>query len=300
VDLFVCWSDSDPFYQDYFPDCRLQISLSHVTRAWNISRFENQPAKLMIDSGAFSLINDPTKKLSPKQVFDQQLIFAKGSQVETILCHLDYPIPPGTRNSLEVYKRIETTIANAYEFMELFRSANLPPNFKSMGVIQGNSYDTISFCARELKRIGFDQLGLGSLAAVFHQQLIIERVQFAVDVVGPDIHVFGISGIQTVAALMAMGVRSFDSSRPMKASMYNCVLYSQPFRRYGLRGSKIQKDLPTLTTPLECDCPICQEDPTLIMGVGSKKANNLRAVHNFYHLRRELEAISRMVNITSQ
>lgn len=288
IELFMCWADSDPYYQEYFPDCSLQISPQHVPFSWNIRKFPVQPRQILLDSGAFSLINRPGKNLNPKDVFMQQLKIAEGASCSVILCHLDFPIPPESTDTLEIYRRLEKTVTNAHQFMELFRAARLPSNYKSLGVIQGNSFDTISFCAQELLRVGFDQLGIGSLAALYDTKSIVERVGYAVHSAGPNIHVFGVSAPETVARLKAMGIRSFDSSTPMKTAMYNTLIYSDPLRRYGIPGSRIQKNLPILEKPLPCECPICKKDPTLIMGVGSKKANNLRAVHNYYHWTMEL------------
>lgn len=244
-----------------------------------------------MDSGAYSLINNPHKNLSPKEVFEQQLNIADGSTIPTILCHLDAPLPPGIKDTVEIYHRLEKTISNAYQFMELFRSAHLPPNYKSMGVIQGINYDSISFCAEELERIGFDQLGIGSLAALYDKRTIVERVSYAVKASRSDLHVFGVSAINTVQQLLTLGVRSFDSSTPMKTAMYNTVFYSNPLRRFGIPGSRIQKNLPVLSAPFPCNCPICAKDPTLIMGVGSKRAINMRAIHNYFHWSRELEKL---------
>jgi tRNA-guanine family transglycosylase len=250
------------------------------------------PAKIMVDSGAFAPIANPGRRPSQYQIFCQQINISKGSTVPTNLCHLDVPLPPGDIDILEVYRRIERTVANAYEFLHLFKTAGLPPNFKSLGVIQGNSFETISFCANELARAGFDYLGIGSLAMLYNNELILERVRTAARVAGPGLHVFGISGIEVAAQLMAMGIRSIDSSRPMKAAMYNCLLYSSPFRRFKLINSKIKDNIAILDRPLPCDCPICKKDPALIFRAGEKRYHNMRAVHNYYHLRRELMGIS--------
>lgn len=291
AEFFICWADSDPLYQMYFNDCNILVSLPHVPQSWNISRFPAQPAKIMVDSGAFASISNPRWSLTQAQAFNLQLNISRGSSVPTILCHLDVPLPPGELETVEVYRRIERTVANAYEFIQLFKSAGLPPNFISLGVIQGNSYDTIAFCANELGRAGFDYLGIGSLAPLFNTDLILERVRAAASIVGPELHVFGISGLEVVAELAAMGIRSFDSSRPMKVAMYNCLLYSRPFRRYKLKDSKIKDNIATLESPIPCNCPICKKDPALIFRAGEKRYHNMRAVHNYYHLRRELEGI---------
>lgn len=291
MDFFICWSDSDPIYQSFFGQCNVLISLSHVPLSWNVDRFSTMPAKMMVDSGSFASIGNPGRKPSQYQIFCQQINISKGSTVPTALCHLDVPLPPGDMDTLEVYRRIERTIANAYEFLHLFKSAGLPPNFKSLGVIQGNSYETISFCAHELVRAGFDYLGIGSLAMLYKNELILERVRAAARVAGSELHVFGISGIEIAAELISMGIRSIDSSRPMKAAMYHLIFYSRPFRRFRLKDAKNKDRDPIIESPLPCDCPICKKNPALIFKAGEKKYHNMRAVHNYYHLRRELEKI---------
>ena len=294
--FFTCWADTDPIYQSYFSECNILISLANIPKSWNIDRFPIQPTKLMVDSGAFSFMSSSKGLPNQSQVFDLQLSVSRGSTVPTVLCSLDYPIPPASVETIEVYRRIETTLANAYEFMHLFKSAKLPSNFKSMGIIQGNSFDTITFCAKEMLRLGFDRLGVGSLAAILKTEPIIERVKAAIKVVGSDVHIFGISGLESSKRLMEMGISSFDSSRPMKFAMYNCLLYSNPFRQYKLKNSNVQKSMAALDSPIPCDCPICKKDPALIFNAGGKRNNNMRAVHNYYHLNKELESIYKSFN----
>lgn len=295
LDFFMCWTDSDPVYQDYLTDCNILISLAHVAQSWNVSKFSTQPRKLIIDSGAFTLLSNPSLKMNQTKVFNLQLNISRGSNVPTILCHLDNPIPPSVNDTVDVYRKIEATLANAYEFLHLYKSAGLAPNYKSLGVIQGNSYDTLTFCAREMVRMGFDYLGIGSLAPIFKMETIMDRVRSVISVTGPDIHVFGISGIEIGSKLMGLGIHSFDSSRAMKYAINQCVLYSLPFRTYKI-SPRVGKSIPILETPISCDCPICKKDPNLILKAGEKRYNNMRAVHNFYHLRRELEEVYQATN----
>lgn len=297
ADFYICWADSDPIYQSYFEGCNVLVSPAHIPKSWNVSRFPVQPAKIMVDSGAFAALTNPGWRPTQSQTFSQQLSISRGSSAPTILCHLDSPLPPGDIDALEVYRRVEATVANAYEFVQLFKSAGLPPNFKSMGIIQGNSYSTIAFCANEMARAGFDYLGIGSLATIYKSEIILERVRAAANVVGPGLHVFGISAMGVTAELMAMGIRSMDSSRPMKVAMYNCLLYSGPLRTYKLKDSRVKEVRATLDSPLPCDCPICKKDPALIFRAGEKRYHNMRAVHNYYHLRRELEDLNKEVSM---
>lgn len=293
IRFFVCWAESDPCYQEYFEDCGILLSLAHIPLSWNVERFSVQPVRLMVDSGAFSLIHRPNGIIpTQKDVFCRQVNAARGSQVPTILCHFDSPLPPANIETLEVYRKIETTISNAHEFIRLFKSCSLPPNFKSLGVIQGHNHDTICFCARELLRAGFDFYGIGSLAPLQRSDQIVDRVEAAMQVVGPDLHVFGVSAIETVRQLAAKGIRSFDSSRPIRAAMYNSILYSRPLRVFTVRGSRLTRNVPVLDDPLPCKCPICVKEPSLLLRGGQKKYHNVRAIHNYYHLRREIESVT--------
>lgn len=223
-------------------------------------------------------------------VFLQQLKMIEGSNVPTAVCHFDMPLIPWDDCAERNFRRIETTIGNAYEFMELFTRANLPKNIKSLGVIQGYDVPSIKFCARELVRLGFDRFGLGSLATLYHPNEIISRVKAAMEVVGTNLHIFGISNTELIFKLAQMGINSFDSSRPIRAAIYNIVFYSRPFRSFLIKGAKNKSSrISVIHEPLPCNCPVCRNDPYVLLRTGKKKFHNLRALHNYYHLVREIQ-----------
>lgn len=162
---------------------------------------------------------------------------------------------------------IHLTIANAYEFKQLIEQHRLEKDLSFMAVIQGYDTASLRFYARELKAIGFALYGIGSQAGLLDHKEILARVRAAMSVVGNTLHVFGVSAIPTTLALKKLGIRSMDSSRPAKAAAYNEVLYSRPFRRFGILDNGeptgiIPKER-CLAKPLPCDCPICQEMSTL-------------------------------------
>lgn len=291
LNYFMCWTRSDPIYQNYFPESNILISLPHLPRSFTLKQFKIMPRKLMIDSGAYYLMTNPHYQMNQADIFKRQLEIASCSNVPTVLCHLDYPIPYSVTDKIEIHRRLEKTIANAYEFINLFKNEKLPFNFKSLGVIQGNDYESINFCAREMKRIGFDIYGLGSFIGIYQTDIILERVRSAIEVIGANIHIFGVSAMETVKSLLNYGIKSFDSSRAMKLAMYLCVAFSNPFRVYKIKDSKSDKTMPILESPIPCDCPICLCDPMSIFKVGEKRYTNSRAIHNYYHITKELEQI---------
>lgn len=82
------------------------------------------------------------------------------------------------------------------------------------------------------------------------------------------------------------------SARPAKAAAYNEVLYSNPYRRYGILeppdvpiAGRIPKHR-RLSKPLPCKCPVCKNGGSEILGVGKRPFIRARALHNYYHLKR--------------
>lgn len=299
MDFFISWSHSDPNYSTFMPGVNLLVSPSGVSQTWNASHFPVQPQKMIVDSGAFALINQE-KNWSAKEIFSRQINMLQESTLPTWIGHFDYPIPPSCDSHSEVARRIEMTLVHAYEFANLVAKANLPAHIKTLGVIQGNSYESIRFCSHEMSRLKFDLYGIGSLALLYNPQSILERIMGAIEVIGNNLHVFGVSSIPVLEQLIRMKITSCDSSRPIKAAFYGDILYSQPFRTFTVISSRRNRSALTLEEPLPCSCPVCSKDPWSIMASGSKKATHLRAIHNYYHLREEIAHMSNNLNLMEQ
>jgi tRNA-guanine family transglycosylase len=291
--FFVSWYPGDPYYSVHDKDCSLLVSITSVARDWTIRTFPKPPRRLLIDSGAYRFAAAP-QDLSPAQVLDRQLSLLDNAPIPTIICARDYPILDKSFSSKKKDQSITQTIAFAYELKNLMAKKRLPAHITAMAVVQGDEVDALAYCARELQNIGFSHYGLGSLAELRHHKQIMERVHVVAEIVGAEkLHIFGISAIKTVSALRKMGINSIDSSRPAKAAAYNEILYSNPFRRFGIlepddvplkgRIARHQR----IREPLPCDCPSCCDDPRQIVVVGKRASIRSRALHNYYHLKRE-------------
>jgi len=291
LDFYISWSPSDPMYPDYFPNCNILLS-PQPERRIKIKNWSHKPNKLIIDSRAFYYLLHSNQLPPQKTVFEQQMRIIQDTNTQTYLSHLDQPIIPGTTSQSSTYSMVEKTLANAYDFIELYHKANLDKNpyVEPMGVIQGIDLLSIQFCAKELLRLGFKTFGLGSLAKLFNPPEILDRVKAASDVVGENsLHLFGISRLDIIKELKLLKIASLDSTRPMMAAIYNGLFYSHPFRTYGITSARNSSSYPEiLNHPLPCECPICQTDPHLLMEPGKKKSVNARAVHNYYHLIKHL------------
>src|SRR5690606_33854420 len=110
------------------------------------------------------------------------------------------------------------------------KSYELPKYIRPVGVIQGFDKASIEYSARELIKMGYENFGIGSLLAK-HRTYQVQMIKYGADVVGANrLHVFGVTGIPQMRAMIEIGVRSFDSTRPTMAAAFFQVFYSRPFR----------------------------------------------------------------------
>jgi 7-cyano-7-deazaguanine tRNA-ribosyltransferase len=288
MDFYISWSHSDPIYHYYFDRCNVLISPYGVNGNFNLGKWFKQPNKIIIDCGAYSYLNKSGKPANQTSIFKKQMRIIKGLNTSAIICHLDHPINPNESKQSQVFLSIERTIGNAYEFNMLLEKNGLKEskNIKPLAAIQGCDSASLSYCAEELKRIGFRTFGLGSLARLYNPNEILQRVKTVANIVGAEnLHLFGFSRLDIIKELKALNLKSIDSSRPMKAAIHNSVFYSAPFRTYGISGSKNEASFgKVLHKPLPCFCPACLENPNMLLQSGHNRATKARAIHNYHHL----------------
>lgn len=299
MDFYVSWYPGDPDYPSFDRTCALLISITSVARDWTVRSLPQLPEKLLIDSGGYRYATASSESPTAQDVLMRQLGMLDGVPVPVIVCARDYPILDSSVSEAEKDKSITQTIASAYELKCLVEKGRLPTHILPMAVIQGHTPHALRYCAQELKDIDFPLYGVGSLAELRRQQPIVERLTAVAEVIQPGkLHVFGVSSVSTVRILAGLGVRSFDSAQPAKAAMYNEVIYSQPYRRYGILESgesPMRGRIPRhrrLNTPLACDCPVCQRSATSILIVGKRQGIRDRALHNYYHLKQEFTSLT--------
>lgn len=291
MDFFIGWSHSDAKYCDYFENTSMLIS-TIPNNVRPLQKFNKQPKKLIIDSGAVYYVNQ-SKKASAQKIFEKQLSFLEDatSDIESIkLVQLDEPLL-GKVTLQDRYAAIERTLFLAWEFMNLYTKRNLPLHIEPMGVIQGFDKASIQYCIHELKLMGYKQFGIGSLLLKGAKKQL-SLIKSAAQIVGPDrLHVFGVTGIAQIKEMANLKISSFDSTRPTKAAAYYSVFYSNPFRTYILAASRTSKSGPRIAEPLFCTCPVCMYNPRDILIPSPRKYMLLRSIHNYYHLRKTIEDI---------
>lgn len=292
--FYVSWYPGDPVYSVYDENCAFLVSVTSVARNWTVNQLPRRPRRLLIDSGGYRFATYPSEALPPATILRRQLEILSGCTSPSIICARDHPILRAGADQREKDSCITQTIAFAYELKSLIERTGLPDNVQPMAIVQGYDRDSLQYCAQELKAIGFPLFGIGSLAGIRHHNVLMERVNAVAAIIPPaNLHLLGFSSVPLVRQLAKRGFSSFDSARPAKAAMYNEVLYSRPYRRYGIEepdNALVKQRLPPgrrLSIPLPCKCPVCRRNPEKILQVGSRDAIRDRALHNYFHLKRE-------------
>jgi 7-cyano-7-deazaguanine tRNA-ribosyltransferase len=302
MDFYVSWSHRDPLYQLYDRQCSMLISIMNVTNVWKLSRFSLLPHQVMLDSGSYGYVANQLPLPTPREVFQRQLAIIADTDVPTIICAVDKPMLGRTLSLTERNQAIDKTIANAWELKVLM--AEYDKNDESgkrrryliepLAVIQGYDTATLKYCAKHLLALGYTHFGIGSMAHLYDTEEIVKRVKVVQSLVGTSVHVFGVTAIETLKQLNEIGVTSVDSARPIKAAIYNEILYSEPYRRFGIAGSQykakdrkfgIDKMLSELF--ISCPCPVCNNSVNNdLLYLGVRKYLLLRAIHNYYHVKK--------------
>lgn len=296
MDYYVAWTHSDPVFQQFVPDCKVLVSPPNVSLTWQIRQWPCPPQTLILDSGAYQYYR-AGRRPTPEEVLTRQLHMLGDDKVVCGFCHPDTPML-GTRSLSELDRRVAHNLERARWLIEFARRQGLPANVRLLGVIQGYNVETVFYVAQALLDMGYEWLALGSLARLSSSASdeLLRRVEAALEAAGPGLHVLGVSSVTLLPRLSRIGVQSADSGAPLHEAWRGGLFYSQPFRRYKLPSPHFKEwtrnysFAEVLPAPLPCDCPVCAEDSSRLLQPSGKLYVNLRAVHNYYHLRRELQS----------
>jgi 7-cyano-7-deazaguanine tRNA-ribosyltransferase len=302
MDYYVSWTHSDPVYQQQLDAIRVLVSPPNVSLAWRAADWQPLPESIIFDSGAYQYHRE-RRNADPATVLRRQLQMAEGLDIPTGICHLDVPML-GTRNLAELDQRVERNLANARWLIDYAHEQGLPEHVRPIGVIQGYTVERVYIVARALADIGYTSFALGSLAGMVAsaRDELLRRVEAALEAVGPNLHILGVSSALLLPELRRIGVRSADSGAPGHEAWRGGIFYSHPFRRYKIASpyfSEWQRSYSfaeLLSAPLPCACPVCQEDSGRLLEPRGKMFVNLRAIHNCYHLTRELTLIDAAID----
>ncbi|MGG3471324.1 queuine tRNA-ribosyltransferase [Neobacillus pocheonensis] len=290
MDFYISWSHSDAIFCDYFDECCMLISAVPDNKH-GLKKFKKKPQKLIIDSGALFYSKNPGKyKLRDILEIQKYIIDSAPSDIPIKLVHLDEPLL-NKKTLSDKYSSVEKTLFNAYEYVNCMSKSNLPNNVSLMGVIQGFDMPSTKYCIHELKKMGYQNFGLGSMLA----RSPVEQIKYmksVIEIVGPEhLHIFGVTGIQQIKEMARFNILSFDSSRPTMVAAFHQIIYSKPFRTYVISQSNVKRRTLLISKPLFCKCPVCLKHPEDILNISHRDYMKLRSIHNYYHLAKTIDEI---------
>lgn len=294
--FYVSWYLGDPDYPTYVPDCTLLLSPTSLSRQWTVRELPTLPSRVILDSGGFRYLNSDDRPPTADELLQRQLAILDHTAIPTLLCPLDSPLGQSSLSIGDADQHISLTLAHAFELQRIIQRTPLPHHVRPMAIVQGNDAASLSYCAQELIAMGYQHFGVGSLARVPNPMETIRRIATVFAIVQHPLHLFGVASPKLLQALDPAWVASVDSSLPAKASACNELIYSQPFRRYGIATADgvSRSKFPSrrcLVHPLPCICPVCRADPWAVMRIGRRDHIRARAIHNYYHLRIATEEI---------
>lgn len=171
--------------------------------------------KFIGDPGAFSYVKDdlPPYTVDEVSAFYGALGLDYGMAVDHIVAGYSESGDLFGAPDLEAKRRYDLTLALASDFLV----AAKPHEFEPVGVVQGWSPASYAESARHLQRMGYRYLALGGLVKLKTASLL--RLLGAVDDVrepSTRLHLLGVTRPGNVAAYVARGVASIDSTSPLR------------------------------------------------------------------------------------
>ena len=235
---------------------------------------------IFLDSGSYEdFIAD--KKLRPKTP-EELLALAEWLDVDFV-AHSDIPFV-GKNKTLpeeEKWRLLEQNILNAKIAYNWAKTRSNRPCV--VYVIQGWNQESLQYCCEALAKLNANYYALGSLLGLQPDE-IVKRVCLVREIIGskPKLHLFAVSNPCVISKVRHL-IDSIDSST---ASISGAM--KEIMTPYGGR-----KNINKVKRRINCDCPVCKKYGGAIFLQGRKGKQNyynqLRKVHNAYHLIKKLE-----------
>ena len=157
------------------------------------------------------------------------------------------------------------------------------------GPVQGAEHsELVEHCAKELDRMGFQLMALGSpveLMEAYEFALLAKMILTAKKIIpAKPIHLFGAGHPLTIPLAVALGCDTFDSASYM--------LYAKDGRYMTTNGTIRLDDL----SYLPCQCPVCssQKLQELLTMQGNERIIEI-AKHNLYVLKTEVDSVKQAI-----
>jgi 7-cyano-7-deazaguanine tRNA-ribosyltransferase len=258
------------------------ITLRHygdVARRRGIHDIINYDGVVMTDSGGYQVLEYGSIEVEPVMMAHFE---------KDIKSDISIPLDRPTGYGLDYQKAkeyVSTTLKNAQE------SLNVVGNTDAIwvGPVQGAEHsDLVEHSARELDRMGFQMMALGSPVELMEAYEFAKLARMIVSVkkivTAKPIHLFGAGHPLTIPLAIALGCDTFDSASYM--------LYAKDSRYMTPNGTVRLDELAYLS----CQCPICSSHTLQeLHKMDTDKLTIEIAKHNLYILKAEVDAVKQAI-----
>jgi hypothetical protein len=239
------------------------------------------------DCGAWSYRNEAEPTYSPQQCSD---LYREYAPVGSMVLAPDHMLIPG----VDLDERRGINLKNAEAFLSVVAPGHVP-----MAAIHGETIGERIDMALALRRLGYDHLAVGGIAAQAARKAVVTDVVTALRgaLPGAYLHVLGLSSPEYAKRWHRLGVDSFDGSSHFKQAFTAGAFYT-------VEGSKLTKHQAARPGNVDCDgivappcsCTACSRlraDVVDTRSYGSNETNMGRAAHNMNMLMRAQKAARR-------
>ena len=175
----------------------------------------------MGDCGAFSYLREETPPFTPDEVLDfyEECGFDEGASIDHVILGFDRKCDGALEGFGEVFedwkRRQEITLELAREFKHRHRVRK--SKIEPLGAAQGWSPLSYASCVKELQKMGYRRIGLGGMVALpTHDILGCLHAISEIRKPSTQIHLFGVTRVDTISEFAKLGVSSFDSTSPFR------------------------------------------------------------------------------------
>jgi queuine/archaeosine tRNA-ribosyltransferase len=327
MEMYVAWYTGDPEFQAIDANCNVLVDLTSVSKKWTCDRWRFMPLKMIISSGKSEKRED-WGLTSPEKVLENQTRILSNFEGNAFFCYPDIPLKKVSAQQAEkIYKQNIENAKTYYAQFKQYQS-NFP-NAKPLGIVHGYDAGSILNATAELENIGYKYFALGSqeIKSRLNRGSIASFIKLLLGKV-KYLHILGVTSVDLFSGYLkelGASINSIDSSTPVKEAFTNGFYFSKPTGRFKVCTERLNinwirewgyaklvcspfrtpsckheceqvedtlkhrivnhKDLP------RCKCPVCKKYGTAegLLRVGKKIYNNRRAVHSYFHLKKEFE-----------
>jgi len=258
------------------------ITLRHYgdeARRRGIHRIIDYDGAVMTDSGGYQVLEYGSIEVEP-------VVMAQFEK--DIKSDISIPLDKPTGYGLD-YQRakdyVDITLKNCQETLRVVGETDAI----WVGPVQGaEHFDLVEYSARELDRLGFKLMALGSpveLMEAYEFATLAKMIVAAKNILpAKPVHLFGAGHPLTISLAVALGCDIFDSA--------SYFLYAKDGRYMTANGTVRLEDL----LYLPCPCPVCSAyNLQELCGLQSDERIIEVAKHNLYVLKAEVDSVKQAI-----